>query len=371
VTCDATPLQLTALRSLDMSFPPLDYGNVLRMSQLSSCTQLRWLTLRNHCLVGPDSLVASTMLQELHLYDCRLSNPDSPACADPWQLLFPGPGRLPHLTSAVLCSVDPAPRQADLERLVACCSGLRVLTLRSSPSSRRLARASAFECLSHLTNLATLHLTTVTDQHCSSLAQLTGLKQLVVDNPKKFSPVGLRHLACLQQLTSLGFMEAFDSYKVKAVLQAQLSDRFETLSQGCNHTLVNKVRAAADCKAAFAVSHDRALCVPATLHSVFVIINGWCWSPLVQLDCAAVIHLAVYCSCADLFQQFMGWCSAGGKGMGPLEYSVVRVLFTQQDFKPCLLANPMHCAGMSSMDSCTCWQFGCWSQSIDGCIMMA
>jgi len=245
VTCDARPLQLPALHTLDIGARPLDDKNVLHMSQLSSCTQLRRLSLQRFRLVGPASLVASSMLQELHLHACSISSPEGPACVEPWQLVFPGPGQLPHLTSLVLCSVSPQPQQADLERLVACCSGLHVLKLHSRPSSRRLACASAFQCLSHLVNLVTLHLSTVTDQHCSSLAQLTGLQELVVDKPEKLSPAGLRHLARLQQLTSLGFGGAWDPRKVSAVLQAQLSDRF----QGSGRALVNKVRAAADCKA--------------------------------------------------------------------------------------------------------------------------
>jgi len=97
--------------------------------QLSSCTQLRQLSLHGINLMGPDSLAASSMLQELRVEDCILSSPEGPTGVDPWHLLFPGPGRLPHLTSMELWSVSPAPQQADLERLVACCSGLRMLRL--------------------------------------------------------------------------------------------------------------------------------------------------------------------------------------------------------------------------------------------------
>jgi len=164
------------------------------------------------------------MLQELCLFACLLSNREGPAFVDPWQRLFPGPGRLPHLTSLELVSVAPSPQQADLERVVACCSGLQRLKLSEAPSCWSLTSASAFDCLSHLSNLDSLHLSTVTDQQCSSLAQLTGLQELEVENPRELSPVGLRHLARLQQLTRLCFVDALDPLKVSAVLQAQLSD---------------------------------------------------------------------------------------------------------------------------------------------------
>jgi len=261
-----TPLQLPALRQLDLCAESYD-SNTLHMSQLSSCNQLRDLTLQRFHLVGPDSLAASSMLQELYLHDCTLSSPEGPAydlgtAGHSWQQVFPGPGRLPHLTSLELCSTDPAPQQADLERLVACCSGLRVLRLYSvelsEPLSWSLTSASALQCLSHLTCLATLHLSTVTDQQCTSLAQLTGLQELEVAYPEQLSPVGLRHLARLQQLTSLSFWEAFDSCKVSTVIQAQLSDT----SDGCSSALVNKVRAAGGCKAALTVLLGGVFCVP-------------------------------------------------------------------------------------------------------------
>jgi len=274
VSPDTTPLQLPTLHSLDLGIN-LDDDEPLHMSQLSSCTQLRRLSLQLCRLVGPDSLAASSMLQELDLQYCSLSSPEGPACVDPWQLVFPGPGRLPHLTSLVLRSVSPAPQQADLERLVACCSGLRRLEFRIERSSWSLTSTSAFDCLSHLSNLVTLHLRTVTDQQCSSLAQLTGLQELEVVHSDELSPVGLRHLARLQQLTNLYFGSAFGSRKVDAVLQAQLSDRF----QGRARSLVNKVRAAADRLFLIGMlSVLAAMCKS-------MIITGWCRSSVAELVC--------------------------------------------------------------------------------------
>jgi len=244
---DKTHLKLPNLHILEIG---AGYDTALHMSQLSSCTPLRKLTLHEFCLVGPDSLVASSMLQELWVQDCSLSSPEGPACVDPWQLVFPGPCRLPHLTLLSLRSVSPPPRQADLERLVACCSGLRRLELTAASFPQRFISASAFECLAQLTSLVELELSTVDDQQCSSFAQLTGLQELAVIYPEQLSAVGLRHLARLQQLTRLSFGSAFDSSKVSAVLQAQLSAACES---GYRPVLVNKVRAATVHQAALAL----------------------------------------------------------------------------------------------------------------------
>jgi len=137
-----------------------------------------------------------------------------------------------------------------------------------------LTGTSALECLSCLTTLVSLHLTTVTDQQCSSLAQLTAcllsslqrLKELQVNNQQELSPAGLRHLAGLQQLTKLCFWGTFDSLKVSAVLQAQLWGA----SQGsCScWALVNEVRAQ-QCRrlqGSFSIStrHKGVLCVSVT-----------------------------------------------------------------------------------------------------------
>jgi len=79
----------------------------------------------------------------------------------------------------------------------------------------------------------------VTDEQYSSLAQLTGLRDLYVLIPQHLSAAGLRHLARLEQLTCLKFERELEACKVSTILQEQLSDQL----QGCRHALVNKVGA--------------------------------------------------------------------------------------------------------------------------------
>jgi len=202
-------LRLPALQHLNLSGDDWDEWPALHISYLASCKQLRYLSLGSFVWTGPGSLVASSMLQELDVWHCSLGNEeDGPAAVSPWERLFPGPGRLPHLTSLVLQVVGPDPQQAGIEQLVECCSGLRVLRLDSA-----------------------------TDEQCSSLAQLTGLQDLYVTDPRALSAAGLRHLARLEQLTSLKFLYDLDSSKVSAVLIKQLSDSVVD----CKHAIVNKV----------------------------------------------------------------------------------------------------------------------------------
>jgi len=241
----STPLQLPALQHLILrgkmnggSFPPVHTSTIV------SCTQLRCLSLQRFALTGPGNLVGSSMLQELVVGSCSLSSgEDGPAAMSSWELLFPGAGRLPHLTSLVLRCVWPEPRQADVERLVACCSGLRVLHLECEQlAPQAMPGLSAVASLPHLTKL---HLSTLADEQCSSLAQLTvcprwltGLRELQVLDANNLSAAGLRHLASLQQLTSLGFCWGFDADNISPVIQEQLSDTV----RGCRHAIVNKVR---------------------------------------------------------------------------------------------------------------------------------
>jgi len=211
----STALHLPALQDLSLNGDVDDmFLPLLHTSSLASCTQLRCLSLCCFGLKGPGSLVASSMLQELDVQHCSLSSGDEgPAAMSPWEVLFPlGPERLPHLTSLVLRVLSPVPQQADVEHLVSCYSGLRVL-----------------------------HLQSVTDEQCRSWAQLTGLQELEVSDPWPLSAAGLRHLARLEQLTSLTFGLDFDSSKVSTVLITQISDTVV----GCKHAIVNKV--GADC----------------------------------------------------------------------------------------------------------------------------
>jgi len=61
------------------------------------------------------------MLQHLELDYCAVSSADGAAGPASWQQVFPGPGRLPHLTSLRLVHPEPALQHADMECVVACC----------------------------------------------------------------------------------------------------------------------------------------------------------------------------------------------------------------------------------------------------------
>jgi len=167
------------------------------MSFLASCTQLQFLRLQCYNLSGPGSLLASTMLRHLQLDYCSIAAADGAANPVSWQQVFPGPGRLPHLTSLQLFDEEPALRQADIEAVVACCSNFKVLSIETLPSSFALA-------LARLPGLASLQLQCARDEDCMEVVQLTGLRQLAVVDTWQMSAAGLRQLAALQQLTSLG-----------------------------------------------------------------------------------------------------------------------------------------------------------------------
>jgi len=138
------------------------------MSFLAGCTQLRVLQLSELDISGPGSLTASSMLQHLELRYCTLG---AAGAADPfsWQQVFPGPGRLPHLTSLQFIRIGASLKHPDIESVVACCSSLQVLQLDDLPDNF----ASTLTRLSGLTSLMVWELQ---DQQCSSLAQLTGLR---------------------------------------------------------------------------------------------------------------------------------------------------------------------------------------------------
>jgi len=97
-------LQLPSLQHLVLCGCPAH----MPVSFLAGCTELQVLELRAVKLSAPGSLVASTMLQHLILQDCWLSAADGVAGGPvSWQHVFPGPGRLPHLTSLQLSMVQP------------------------------------------------------------------------------------------------------------------------------------------------------------------------------------------------------------------------------------------------------------------------
>jgi len=191
---ESPPLQLSGLKHLKVA---QGMSGTMSMSFLGSCTQLQVLELCNIYLSGPGSLVTSSMLQHLKLHSCRFSAADGAAGPASWQQVFPGPGRLPHLTSLHVRHPKPDLGHADFECVVACCSSLQVLHLQTLPNG-------ATSTLARLPDLTSLMLWEANDQLCSSVAQLTRLRALGVYNAREVFAAGLRQLAALEQLTSLG-----------------------------------------------------------------------------------------------------------------------------------------------------------------------
>jgi len=233
---ETPPLQLPSLQRLELFGYAEDF--TIPMSFLSSCTQLQFLRLLGFWLKGPGSLVASTMLQHLELDDCRIAAADGAADPVSWQQVFPGPGRLPHLTSLGLFTVQPALQQADTDNLVACCSSLQVLHLNALQDSLSCAgeQLSCAPALTRLPGLTSLQLRSANDEQCSTMVQLTGLRQVNVRHAWELSAVGLRQLAALQQLTSLGFGELFCS-ELDRVAQHLMKDDMA----GYAYAIINKV----------------------------------------------------------------------------------------------------------------------------------
>jgi len=115
--------------------------------------------------------------------------------------------------------------------LLSKCTQLQVLSLHYF--------ATRSNALLALPGLTSLQLFGAADEQCRMLAQLTGLRELRVQHPRAFSVVGLRQLAALEQLTSLGFGSSFKNNRVSPVLQEQMTDRL----LGYPRAIVNKVRA--------------------------------------------------------------------------------------------------------------------------------
>jgi len=218
---DTPPLQLPRLQHLEL----FGLFTSMPVSILAGCTQLKVLELWGFNFSCPGSLVASTMLQHLVLDGCGLSAADGVAGGPvSWQQVLPSPGRLPHLSSLQLSSMQPDLQLVDMECVVACCSSLQALHLAT-------LRDSFVSALAQLSGLTRLKLWEAGDEQCGALAQLTGLRELTVDDPRDISAAGLRQLAALEQLTSLGFGSSFDPCKVSHVLQ-----------EHCSRTLLNQVR---------------------------------------------------------------------------------------------------------------------------------
>jgi len=220
------PLQLTGLQHFEVVDGDDD---TIPISFLASCTQLQVLKLYDINL-SPGSMVASTMLQRLELDGCGVSAADAAADDASWQQVFPGPGRLRHLTSLMMGNPYPDLQQADIECVVACCSSLQVLHLQTLPDNS----ASALACLPGLTSL-TLRLGS--GQQCSSLAQLTGLRELTVHDADEVFAAGLRPLAALEQLTrlELGFLP-----QSRPLLREHLSASVAELDE-FGYVIINKV----------------------------------------------------------------------------------------------------------------------------------
>jgi len=68
------------------------------------------------------------------------------------------------------------------------------------------------------------------------MVQLTGLRQLLVKVPREMSAAGLRQLAGLQQVTSLG-LGYFDSSQLDTVAQHLMRDHLPD----CLYAIINKV----------------------------------------------------------------------------------------------------------------------------------
>jgi len=260
---DSAPLQLPALQHLELSAgdsPPMAHydsdaepdddaepGRPLHMSRLTPCTQLRVLRLRGLRLLGPVSLVGScAVLQRLELKDsyppcqrssAQLSDEGSAQPSDEgwWCPFFPASAQLPQLTSLRMAyDTDNVLDAADVESVVACCTGLQALEIGQTTGAHVLGR---------LPNLTSLHVKfdegdDPDGRQCSTLAQLTGLRELGIQCAQGVGSCGLRHLAALEQLTSLGFNNLNDWGRAHTALQSQLSDKL----RGFEHALCNKVR---------------------------------------------------------------------------------------------------------------------------------
>jgi len=123
---------------------------------------------------------------------------------------------------------------------VACCSGLQALHL----STLQDSFAAALVLLPGLTDV---RLWQTTGQVFTVLAQLTGLRQLRLDNPVEVSVAGLLQLTALEQLTSFGIgylgigglSGVSHPIEVWHQLRRQMPDRLPD----CDKAIVNKVGA--------------------------------------------------------------------------------------------------------------------------------
>jgi len=195
-----SPLQLPALQRLELGtggLLSLDSSvHDLPMSYVADCRRLQVLSLSRLVLRDPGCVLGLTSLK--HASYCLLN-------------------------------------VADVERLVTCCSGIRTSAL----AVRDKVTLSALAQLPYLTSLSVAG---VDEQQCSSVAQLTGLRQLClgrsVTRGCKLTTNDLLELMALRQLTSLGLTHG--SLQVPAGLLDRMPDRLP----GCSYAIVSKVRGA-------------------------------------------------------------------------------------------------------------------------------
>jgi len=117
-----------------------------------------------------------------------------------------------------------------MESVVATCDKLQVLHIDT-------IQVSFTPAMAQLSALTSLHLKSVIDEQCGALAQLTGLRELRTSS-SEVSRVGLRQLAALEQLTSMGFVRDISPRLVSPDwLQEHMSDRLP----GCKYAIINKV----------------------------------------------------------------------------------------------------------------------------------
>jgi len=139
----------------------------------------------------------------LELESCKVCVADEAADLGSWQQVFPGPGRLPHLTSLMFTpwlEWGQELQHADIESVVSSCSSLQVLHL-------EILEDGFPSALTRLSGLTSLILAGANDEQCRAIAELTGLRELRVDRAYGVSAAGLRQLAALEHLTSLRLLD--------------------------------------------------------------------------------------------------------------------------------------------------------------------
>jgi len=283
---ESPPLTLPGLQDLELCGG--DWDCFMPLSYLASCTQLRFLKSWGVQLTGPGSLVTSTMLQHLELDGCSIAAADGAAALDWGQQVFPGPGPLPHLTSLQFVLERPQLKRTDIDRMAACCSSLWGVNLSIPVGSF----APALMRLRDLTNLQVLQ---ASAEDYGALAQLTGLRQLIVGQQCDLSAVALKEVAALNQLTSLGIGSISCCSELRTLADHLMLDRLP-------HTMLDRLS-----------------------HRPYAIVNKGCVCGGGGMRCTARLELCgnhhftialrcVWCGCGSACHCDL-WAGAGG-GVG-------------------------------------------------------